>query len=106
AAQASDKFGTGLNAVNDNAKLSSYQLLNLSRQGNDVITMFALGANPMQIFASQAGQVYDALAGEAGLVAGFNKLKNSAKAALASVVSSIGLVPSIGLGLAAVGVAG
>ena len=43
------------------AKLTANQMLNLSRQGNDVITMFALGAPPMQIFASQAGQIYDAL---------------------------------------------
>ncbi|NGN44989.1 hypothetical protein G6N74_28435 [Mesorhizobium sp. CGMCC 1.15528] len=43
------------------SKLTANQMLNLSRQGNDVITMFALGAPPMQIFASQAGQIYDAL---------------------------------------------
>lgn len=62
------KFGAGLKGVNDNARLTSNQMLNLSRQGNDVITMFALGANPMQIFASQAGQIVDALqSGPGGL---------------------------------------
>ncbi|TPM39383.1 hypothetical protein FJ951_27130 [Mesorhizobium sp. B2-2-3] len=43
------------------AKLTSNQMFNLSRQANDVATMFALGAPPMQIFASQAGQIVDAL---------------------------------------------
>lgn len=47
--------------VETTSKLTANQLLNLSRQGNDVVTMFALGAKPMQIFASQAGQVFDAL---------------------------------------------
>ncbi|ESZ37627.1 hypothetical protein X731_30005 [Mesorhizobium sp. L2C054A000] len=50
-----------LRKVGGSAKLSANQMLNLSRQGNDVVTMFALGAPPMQIFASQAGQIYDAL---------------------------------------------
>ncbi|ESW63497.1 phage tail length tape measure family protein [Mesorhizobium sp. C277A] len=49
-----------LRKVGGSAKLSANQMLNLSR-GNDVVTMFALGAPPMQIFASQAGQIYDAL---------------------------------------------
>ncbi|MER9310102.1 phage tail length tape measure family protein [Mesorhizobium australicum] len=47
--------------VESTSKITANQLLNLSRQGNDVATMFALGAPPMQIFASQAGQVFDAL---------------------------------------------
>lgn len=51
----------GLDGVGRSANLTSNQLLNLSRQGNDVITMFALGADPLTIFASQIGQVYDAL---------------------------------------------
>ncbi|TIX94025.1 MAG: hypothetical protein E5V22_36560, partial [Mesorhizobium sp.] len=50
-----------LNSVAGAARLTSSQLLNLSRQGNDVVTMFALGVPAMQIFASQAGQVYDVL---------------------------------------------
>lgn len=53
--------GEAVARVGASAKLTAYQMLNLSRQGNDVITMFALGAPPMQIFASQAGQIYDAL---------------------------------------------
>jgi hypothetical protein len=50
-----------LKASGDAAQLTANQMLNLSRQGNDVITMWALGAQPMQIFASQAGQIYGAL---------------------------------------------
>lgn len=58
----------GLGKIGAAAKLTSNQMLNLSRQGNDVVTMFALGAPPMQIFASQAGQIYDALEqGPAGI---------------------------------------
>lgn len=76
------------------ARLTSNQMLNLSRQGNDVITMFALGAPPMQIFASQAGQIYDALEqGNGGVrgslkaiglsIAGFITPMGAATAALA-----------------------
>lgn len=60
-------------ALNDNARqvgLTANQMLNLSRQGNDALTMFAMGAAPMQIFASQAGQVYGALQEGPGGVAG------------------------------------
>lgn len=65
------------------SRLTSTQMLNLSRQGNDVITMFALGAAPMQIFASQAGQVYDALE------QGPNGIKGSLSAIGASIASMI-----------------
>ena len=61
AGRASVASAVGFGKVAGAAKLTSNQMLNLSRQGNDVITMFALGAPPMQIFASQAGQIYDAL---------------------------------------------
>ncbi|WP_189526028.1 phage tail length tape measure family protein [Mesorhizobium sp. M7A.F.Ca.ET.027.03.2.1] len=59
-----------MSKVGGAAKLTSNQLLNLSRQGNDVATMFALGAPPMQIFASQAGQVYDVLEQGSGGIKG------------------------------------
>ncbi|RWC58924.1 phage tail length tape measure family protein [Mesorhizobium sp.] len=60
----------GLGNVGNAAKLTSNQLLNLSRQGNDVVTMWLLGAPAMQIFASQAGQVYGALQEGPGGVGG------------------------------------
>jgi hypothetical protein len=74
-------------------------LLNLSRQGNDVITMFALGAHPMQIFASQAGQVYDALEQGQGGVRG------SLKAAGEAVLGLVTKFPLATAALAAAGVA-
>lgn len=40
-----------------NLNLSSFQKQNLFYQANDVATMAALGANPTQIVASQAGQI-------------------------------------------------
>ncbi|MEI5682358.1 MULTISPECIES: phage tail length tape measure family protein [unclassified Mesorhizobium] len=79
------------------AKLTANQMLNLSRQGNDVITMFALGAPPMQIFASQAGQIYDALE------SGPNGIKGSLKAIGESVM---GLVARFPLATAAIVAAG
>ena len=57
-------------AVNGQVRLSANQMLNLSRQGNDVATMWLMGADGMQIFASQAGQVYGALQEGPGGVAG------------------------------------
>lgn len=88
-----------LTKVSGAAKLTSTQMLNLSRQGNDVITMFALGAAPMQIFASQAGQIYDALEQGPGGVRG------SLKALGTQLVSLIARFPLATAGIAAAGAA-
>ena len=61
ATSAAKAFAAANDNVTASTKLTSTQLLNLTRQGNDVVTMFALGAAPMQVFASQAGQIVDAL---------------------------------------------
>jgi hypothetical protein len=49
-------------ASNDNQRLRPHELLNIGRQGQDAITMLAMGASPMQVVTSQGAQVYDALA--------------------------------------------
>ncbi|WP_416355568.1 phage tail tip lysozyme [Aureimonas phyllosphaerae] len=54
-------MGAGLVAANQNVKLTSNQLLNLSRQANDAFTMLASGSDITQVFATQIGQVYGAL---------------------------------------------
>ncbi|PBB93214.1 hypothetical protein CK215_04360 [Mesorhizobium sp. WSM3864] len=82
--------------VADTSKLTSSQVLNLTRQGNDLATMFALGANPMQIFASQAGQIFDALqSGPGGAMASIKAIGEGA----------IGLATKFPLITAAVGAA-
>ncbi|TGR32997.1 MULTISPECIES: phage tail length tape measure family protein [unclassified Mesorhizobium] len=86
-----------LSGVEGGSKITANQLLNLSRQGNDVITMFALGAKPMQIFASQAGQIFDALqSGPAGVMGSIKALGEGA----------IGLATKFPLVTAAVAAAG
>lgn len=77
-----------LGTVGTAARLTSNQMLNLSRQGNDVITMFALGAPPMQIFASQAGQIFDAL--ESGPMGAIGSLKVVGTAILNFVTTPLG----------------
>ncbi|MBZ9808125.1 phage tail length tape measure family protein [Mesorhizobium sp. ESP-6-2] len=74
----------GFTLTGKQAAISANQMLNLSRQGNDVITMFALGAHPMQIFASQAGQVYGALQEGNGGVTGSLKALGSQAVTLAT----------------------
>jgi hypothetical protein len=49
--------GRGTASGGGSLKLSGFQKQNLSYQINDVATMAAMGANPMQIIASQAGQI-------------------------------------------------
>lgn len=57
------------------AALTTYQLANLSFQINDVVTMAALGARPLQILASQGGQVFQILQqGEGGVRASLSYL--------------------------------
>lgn len=95
-----------LNSVAGAARLTSSQLLNLSRQGNDVVTMFALGAPAMQIFASQAGQVYDVLeSGPKGLRGSLTAIRASLAAAAASFVGFVGPLGLMALGVAGVGAA-
>jgi hypothetical protein len=50
-----------MNTVNRTSGQMRLGMQNLSFQINDMATMFALGARPQQIFASQAGQVVAAL---------------------------------------------
>ena len=62
------------------SRTSAYQLQNLSYQLNDVVSGFAMGQRPMQIFAQQGGQIFQILsgmnsplkllAGPVGLIAG------------------------------------
>ena len=52
-------------------KLTAYEARNLGFQVNDVATMLAMGASPMQVLASQGGQVLQILQGSAGGLKGF-----------------------------------
>jgi len=55
--------------------LAAHQLSNLSFQLNDVVTLAAMGADPLRIFASQAGQIVQILQqSEGGLAGGFRSL--------------------------------
>lgn len=94
----------GMVGVSNAARLTSSQLLNLSRQGNDVATMWALGVPKMQIFASQAGQIYDALeSGPKGLRGSLTAIRSSILSASTAFVSFLG---PIGLVTAGIGLAG
>lgn len=90
-----------LGGLNSTTELTSNQLLNLSRQFGDVATMAAMGASPMQIFASQAAQIVDALqSGPGGLSGSLAAIRDG----FVSVVSAIGPA-RIALGAAAAGAA-
>lgn len=93
---------TGLNSVGGAAKLTSGQLLNLSRQGNDVVTMFALGAPAMQIFASQAGQVFDVL--QSGPAGALGSLKAIGAGIVSFISTPLGAVTTV-TAIAAAGIA-
>lgn len=62
-------------ASNDNlAKstgLARDEMVNLSRQMQDVVTMAAMGQAPMQIFTSQAAQIYDIFSSSNATAGGF-----------------------------------
>ena len=47
-----------LNGTTASSRVAGYQMQNLSYQLNDVITGFASGQPPMQIFAQQGGQIF------------------------------------------------
>lgn len=81
------------------AKLTAYQLQNLSYQVNDVVTSFMSGIPPMQIFAQQGGQIAQIFGPGQGLGALFS--------ALGEILKKI-ITPTIVLtsAIAALGVAG
>lgn len=96
-----------LGNVGGAARLTSNQMLNLSRQGNDVVTMFALGASPMIIFASQAGQIYDALeSGPKGLRGSLAGIAAGVKSTATSLISGAAAFVSFSnpVGLVATGI--
>lgn len=66
---------TRLASANDNlgrsAGLARDEMVNLSRQMQDVATMAAMGAGPMQILSSQGAQIYDIFSSSQGTVKGF-----------------------------------
>lgn len=59
---ANDRFGASIRGANTASRAMQANMVNLSRQGADVVTMFAMGASPMQIFATQGLQIADVLA--------------------------------------------
>lgn len=66
---------TRLASANDNlgrsAGLARHEMVNLSRQMQDIATMAAMGAGPMQILSSQGAQIYDIFSSSQGTVKGF-----------------------------------
>lgn len=89
-----------LGAVGTQAKLTQQQMLNLSRQGNDVLTMAFMGMPLSMIATSQIGQIYGALEeNDRGVRGSMEAIKGY----ITSVATAIG---PLRLGLAAVGVAG
>jgi phage-related minor tail protein len=51
--------------------LARHEMVNLGRQAQDVGTMLAMGASPMQVFTSQAAQIFDIFSSSQGTMKGF-----------------------------------
>ncbi|MDF2809309.1 MAG: hypothetical protein K0S56_340 [Microvirga sp.] len=78
--------------------LSTFDLSNLSFQINDIVTMLAMGANPMQVFASQAGQIYQILSTrEGGVVAGVRALGNSMAGLVTPMGAAVTAIAAVGV---------
>ncbi|NOU05294.1 MAG: hypothetical protein HOO99_03845, partial [Hyphomicrobiaceae bacterium] len=79
-------IGKSTNATKTNtaaAVLSSTAISNLGFQLNDIVTMAAMGAEPMRILASQGGQVFQVLQqGEGGVRGSLTSLTQMVKAAV------------------------
>ncbi|MEQ1938620.1 phage tail length tape measure family protein [Mesorhizobium sp. CN5-321] len=92
-------FNDNLGQTNKLGKQTTQMFLNLSRQGNDVATMFLLGASAQQVFFSQTGQVIDALQSGPGGLRGSLELIRS------SLLSLITRFPLVTAGIGAAGAA-
>lgn len=88
-----------LATANDNAAksigLARHEMINFSRQMQDVGTMLAMGQSPMAVITSQAAQIADIFASTQGTVRGF----------LGQVGGGIARFATSGLGVAAGGAA-
>jgi hypothetical protein len=59
---ANDNLRSSFNGASTASRAMNAHMVNLSRQVQDVGTMFAMGASPMQVFTSQGFQIADVLA--------------------------------------------
>jgi hypothetical protein len=83
---ATNKLNASMGTLNSTTKLTSNQLLNLSRQGNDALTMLASGSSIFQVAATQAGQVFGALEeGPQGLKGSMEAVKQYALSAISAI---------------------
>jgi hypothetical protein len=93
-------LGGTLQTTGRQAALSSFAMTNLAFQINDVATMAALGMDPMRIFATQVGQIYQILAtGQGGVRGSFSYLKDT----IVGMITPLRLVTAavVGFGVAA-----
>lgn len=81
-------------------RFAAHDLANLSYQLNDVFTMMAMGAPPLQIVASQLGQIYQILASQQGGVVGGFKALGATIGGLATP-ATLSATAIVGIGVAA-----
>lgn len=94
AGRANDNFSKATAGAAKSAGLARHELINLGRQAQDVGTMFAMGASPMQVFASQAAQIGDIFMSTSGTMGGFLKQLGGGIARFAT--SGLGLASAAG----------
>ncbi|WP_246659472.1 phage tail length tape measure family protein [Ancylobacter moscoviensis] len=88
----------GVQEATGRVRLAGHDLANLSYQLNDVFTMMAMGAPPMQIVASQLGQIYQILAGQqGGVVGGLKALGGSIAGLVTPAGAAVTAVAAIGV---------
>ncbi len=91
---------TNVKALTAQTGLARHEMINFGRQMQDVGTMLAMGASPMQVITSQAAQIVDIFASSKGTVGGFFSQMMSG---VASVVTPVRALAGgvIGIGTAA-----
>lgn len=84
-----DRLESGVGRVGKTAGRNGYALTQFGMQLNDIGTMAALGAPPMQIFASQAGQIVQIVQGAEGGLGGFARALGAAAVAAWPLVLAV-----------------
>ena len=98
--QASTAAAKSLDVVADSSKKTQHALMGLGFQLNDVATGFALGQRPMQIFAQQAGQIFQVFA-QGG---GFKAVMTGAGQAIRNFITPM-RAAALGVGTVVAGIA-
>lgn len=102
--KASKDAATSVAQLEGKTGLARHEMINFGRQMQDVGTMMAMGASPMQVVTSQAAQIVDIFASSKGTVGGFfSQMASGIASVLSPTRLLVGTIAGVGVSAALMG---